>query len=296
MRLSTDYAVWPENVALKFSSQKKIENSEELKLTFINHASFLIQKKGINILTDPIFSNRASPVSFAGPKRVIPPGVKKEHLPKIDLILISHDHYDHLDRATLELLIKRDNPQILVGLGIAEIIGKESKVKEMKWWDSHTIKGVTAYFTPAQHFSGRGLFNRNSTLWGSFTLVFSDDYQIHFGGDTGYSKHFKDIERRLGKMDLAILPIGAYAPRSFMQFQHMDPDEATQAFIDLRADYAIGMHWGTFQLTAEAREEPKNRILAYHNRPPFDRFLVMENGECLRLFQKKLKQCEEKEK
>ena len=227
-----------------------------VRLTFINHATFLIQTGGYNILTDPIYSHRCSPVSFAGPARVHKPAIPFEKLPKIDVIVISHDHYDHLDRPTLARLIERDNPRIYVGLGVAARFDPSERVVELDWWESVPVENnFLLTFAEVQHFSGRTLTDRNSTLWGAFVLEVGDK-KIYFGGDSGYADHYKKTFQKFGPMDLALLPIGAYAPRFFMRNAHIDPRQAVQAHFDLQSRQSIGMHHGTFQLTSEPRDEP----------------------------------------
>ncbi len=216
-RIKTSYADWPEWIESKYG-QKPIERvtGDEIRVTHINHSTVLIQTAGFNILTDPIYSNRASPVSFAGPLRVRDPGIRFEDLPKIDLVLISHDHYDHLDLSTVERLQQRDEPHIFLGLAVGERLGRTQNVHEMDWWQQvKHAQNLKVYFVPVQHFSGRTLFDRNTTLWGGF-VVEAGKRKIYFGGDSGYGDHYRQTYERFGAMDLAIIPMGGYAPRSFM--------------------------------------------------------------------------------
>lgn len=293
MRMRTKPELWPESVALKNSNVIPEKTSDEFKVYYINHATFLIQYKKINILTDPVFAERVSPVSWAGPKRVIKPGVRFKDLPPIDIVIISHDHYDHLETESLKKLYERDKPTILLGLGAGQVLDKGT-YKELKWGESyeHPGKNLLITFTPAQHFSGRGLFNRNGTLWGAYLLDFKDT-KIYFAGDTGYASHFKNLFNEFGAVDLSLLPVGAYAPRSFMAYQHMDPKEAIQAHLDLRSNASLGMHWGTFQLTNEGREEPKKETLKLAKAMDLDTFKVPENGDCYKMVEKVLKKCYE---
>lgn len=250
-------AEWPEWVPIveDIVPQDKVVSSNT-RVTFINHATFLIQTNGVNILTDPVFSERASPVSFAGPKRVHNPGVALKNLPKIDVIIISHDHYDHLDLDTINTLIKRDNPKIYMGLGVANRLSDSSNAFELDWNDSIQVSDdFKLWFLEVQHNSGRTLTDRNSTLWGGF-LMHIGDKKIYFGGDSGYAQHYKRAYEQFGAVDIAFLPIGAYAPREIFKPVHLDPFEAAQAHLDLKAKLSIGMHYGTFQLTAESRNEP----------------------------------------
>lgn len=261
MRFTTDWPSWPKFVESQYGPKPKSEVSqEEVVLTHINHATVLIQSHGYNILTDPIYSDSCSPVPFVIPDRVVKPGIKFEDLPKIHMILISHDHYDHLDLPTLNDLIARDNPKIFVGLGVGKRLPEKAKQKEMDWWQEEKIgKNLNLHFVPVQHFSGRTPFDRNSTLWGGFVLEF-EKIKVYFGGDTGYSDYFLETYKKFGPMDVSLLPIGAYKPRSFMGHVHMDPKEAVQAHLDLKSKLSIGIHYGTFQLTAEPINEPKELL------------------------------------
>ncbi len=233
------------------------EVSENASVTWIGHATVLIQHRGINLLTDPMFSNVASPVSFAGPRRITQPAALPEDLPPVHAVVISHDHYDHLDTASIRRL--GDAPMYFVPLGIKRWLVEKgvdaARVVEMDWWEQDTITvngvDVTLTATPAQHFSGRSLFNRNQTLWASWSLEWPD-FHVWFGGDTGYNDvQFKEIGERLGPFDLGIIPIGAYKPRWFMQTVHVDPAEAVQIHRDIGAKQSMGMHWGAFVLSGE---------------------------------------------
>lgn len=258
MRIKTEYAKWPHYVQSEFASEP-ISNvhEDDLHIRVINHATVLIQGSGYNIITDPIYSKRCSPLSFIGPKRVREPSVKFEDLPKIDIIAVSHDHYDHLDLPTIEKLIKRDNPKIFVGLGVASRLSSRENVYELDWHDNiHISDDLNIHFLPVQHFSGRTPFDTNTTLWGGFAFELGSK-KIYFGGDSGYGNHYRDTFKKFGPMDVALLPIGAYDPKEFMGPVHMDPYEAVKAHIDLQAKKSIGIHYGTFQLTAEPIDEPK---------------------------------------
>ncbi len=257
MRFGSEWAKWPDWVGSP-AAPKPLERvtGSQSRVTVINHATILIQSDGYNILTDPIFSERCSPVSFMGPKRARAPAIAFEELPKIDVVLISHDHYDHLDLPTLERLIARDNPQILVGLRVGQYINS-SHVRELDWWEVARIApGLQVTFVPTQHFSGRGLFDRFTTLWGAFVVEVASK-KIYFGGDSGYAAHYTQTFERFGPMDIALLPIGAYRPRDFMRYAHVDPAEAVKAHQDLHAKKSVAMHYGTFQLSAEPLNEPE---------------------------------------
>ncbi len=239
--------------------------AEQVAVTFINHATVLIQWRNQNILTDPVWSTRVGPFSWAGPKRVRAPGVAFEDLPRIDAVLISHNHYDHLDLPTLRKLEARDQPRFYVPLGDAHLLESEDfqSVTELDWWDRVRVNAeVELIFTPAQHNSGRGIFDARRSLWGSFLIQLGGEHRIYFAGDTAYSDHFREIRRRLGAPDLALLPIGAYAPRQQMRPYHMDPADAVQAQSDLAAPLSVALHFGTFQLTNETYTQPLTDLTA----------------------------------
>lgn len=250
---------WPEWLENEAEPSLPITlNNHEMALTFINHSSFLIQFNGINILTDPVYSERTSPVGFIGPKRVRAPGLAFSRLPKIDIVAISHNHYDHMDIDTLKKLYKKFKPTFLVPIKDGKLLKKEGirNIVELDWWASHYMgENLKITFTPAQHFSGRGLFDRNKSLWGGYIIKFNG-YNVFFAGDTGYSAHFKEIKYRFETIDFSLLPIGAYKPRWFMRTMHMNPSEAVRAHTDLDSKKSIGMHFGTFQLTEEAIYRP----------------------------------------
>jgi len=257
--------------------------ADEVAITFVNHATFLIQTGGITILTDPVWSERASPFRRIGPKRVRKPGVAFEDLPTVDIILLSHNHYDHLDIATLAQLRQRFAPTVLAAAGDARLVGPLGfkSVRELDWWEeirfSDTLK-IT--FVPAQHFSARGLFDRRKSLWGGY-MIESRGRLVYFAGDTGYSTHFSDIKTRLGSPDIAMLGIGSYEPRWFMKPIHMNPAEAVCAHRDLGSRQSIGMHFGTFQLTTEAIDQPPadlKRALSESGIPEAD-FVTLDEGE-----------------
>jgi L-ascorbate metabolism protein UlaG (beta-lactamase superfamily) len=225
-------------------------------VTFIGHSTFLIQTAAGNILTDPMYSERAGPLFF-GPRRVRQPAVRFDDLPPISVVLLSHNHYDHCDRRTLGMLAARFDPIVVTPLGnrrLAESAGIRH-VEELDWWQAATIAALPITMTPAHHFSARTPFDRDRALWGGFVLV-AGRTRIYFAGDTAYAPFFPELRRRLGPIDLALLPIGAYEPRWFMRAVHMNPAEAVQAHLDLGGPESIGMHFGTFQLTAEGIDEP----------------------------------------
>jgi L-ascorbate metabolism protein UlaG (beta-lactamase superfamily) len=227
-------------------------------VTFIGHSSFLIRVGGLTILTDPVFSERCSPVSWAGPKRARPPGRAFADLPKVDLLLVSHNHYDHMDLPSLRMIRRRDNPQAVTPLGNAVHLAKAGlgRVHELDWWQSTTLPdGTRVTATPARHFSSRTLRDRNHSLWSGFLLEIAGR-RLFFAGDSGAGRHWAEIGQRLGAPDLALLPIGAYEPRSIMAPVHMNPAEAVAAHQALGAAQSVGMHFGTFQLTDEPIDAP----------------------------------------
>jgi L-ascorbate metabolism protein UlaG (beta-lactamase superfamily) len=225
-------------------------------VSFVNHATFLMRLPGMVVLTDPIFSERCSPVSWAGPRRARPPGIALADLPHPDVVLLSHNHYDHMDIPSLRELQRRHAPIFVTLLGNARILARHGiAARECDWWQQTTIDGLTITATPARHFSARTPFDRNRALWGGFMLE-QDGARILFAGDSAAGPHWDDIRARLGAPALAMLPIGAYEPRWFMAAAHMNPEEAVQAHMALGATRSVGMHFGTFQLTDEAIDAP----------------------------------------
>ncbi|MFW2372157.1 MAG: MBL fold metallo-hydrolase [Gammaproteobacteria bacterium] len=282
MRISTEYSEWPDWVESSYGSAavNKVSGNK-IRTTLINHATVLIQTNDLNILTDPVYSDRTSPLSFLGPKRVRNPGLKFDDLPKIDVVIISHDHYDHLDLATIERLVARDNPKIYLGLGVGERLESMENVKELDWWESAEVEtDFSLTFVPVQHFSGRTPFDRYSTLWGGFMLEIGKR-KIYFGGDSGYAEHYQKTYEKFGIIDLAFLPIGAYAPQDFMGYAHMNPEEAIKAHQDLHAEKSIGIHYGTFQLTQEAINEPVEWLIRERKKAGIaeNSFVLLEHGQ-----------------
>ena len=230
----------------------------EVAATFVGHSTFLLQfADGFNVLTDPIWSERASPFAFAGPRRARPPALGFDALPPISVVLVTHGHYDHLDLPTLRRLETRFQPLFLTGMGNRAFLQRQGlgRVEELDWWQEYPLPGITATFTPAQHWSMRSFTARNRALWGGFWLR-KGALRVYFAGDSGFGRPFALIRERLGPPDVAFLPIGAYEPRWFMRDQHMNPDEAVQAHLILSAEHSVAMHFGTFQLTDEGIDAP----------------------------------------
>jgi L-ascorbate metabolism protein UlaG (beta-lactamase superfamily) len=252
---------------------------EDLRVTFVNHATLLIQMDGVNILTDPMWSDRCSPVSFIGPKRHRPPGIRFEDLPKIDIVLVSHNHYDHLDVPTLRRLEQRFHPRILTPLGNSALMARYGiEAEDFDWWQASEANGVRITLVPSQHFCARAISDRDVTLWGGF-VISGPAGNVYFAGDTGWGDHFAEIATRFPSIRLACLPIGAYLPRWFMKPAHIDPAEAVEAHKVLRASTSVAMHYGTFNLGDDGETEPvedlRRAIVASAN----PRFWIMEFGE-----------------
>jgi N-acyl-phosphatidylethanolamine-hydrolysing phospholipase D len=252
-------------------------------LTWIGHSTFLVRMDGMTFLTDPMFSERASPVPFAGPKRLVPPGVPLGDLPRIDFVTLSHDHYDHTDLPSIEALARR-GARFVAGLGMGDLVrAAGGDVIELDWGQSVDIGTVTVHCVPAQHFSGRSIVGHGRRLWAGW-VVEGPTRRFYHAGDTGYFDGFRAVRERFGRIDLAALPIGAYEPPEIMHFVHLNPDEAVHAALDLDARHAVAMHWGTFDLTAEPPDEPPRHSRAAANAASLgpDRAWVLAVGETRR--------------
>jgi L-ascorbate metabolism protein UlaG (beta-lactamase superfamily) len=254
----------PEITKIELSSDwQKLNLSEDDNYAiWIGHSTFLIKKNGVTILTDPIFSKRASPFKNIGPKRLIPPAIPLDAIPHIDIVTVSHNHYDHLDIHSLKKISKKHPEAIFLVPAGDEKLLKRKKIKNVynfDWWESIEHKGFVITFTPVQHWSKRSLFDRNKSLWGGWFFKHKD-YSLYHAGDTGYSKDFIDTKIKLGSPKYAFIPIGAYDPEWFMAESHVNPEDAVQIMLDLEAEKAFGMHWATFVLTDEDTIEPKIRL------------------------------------
>ena len=287
-RLSGSRAPWPRPIAdpPPFGDPRREPDQDSVALTFLGHAGFLIRMGGRSILTDPVFSQRCSPVAWAGPKRARPPGRLLDALPPIDLVLLSHNHYDHLDLPSLRAIVARDDPAFVVPLGTGRTLAKAvskagtRRITELDWWETHDVGGLSITATPARHFSARTPFDRHRALWSGF-LLSGGPMPVLFAGDSGDGPHWRQIHDRLGAPGLALLPIGAYAPRFLMGAIHMTPEEAVAAHLTLQAERSIGMHFGTFQLTDEQIDEPVRRLAEASRRAGLDpgAFITLGSGD-----------------
>jgi L-ascorbate metabolism protein UlaG (beta-lactamase superfamily) len=273
---------WPEHPDAIYGPPPPERVGEgRLRITFINHSTTLIQMDDVNILTDPVWSERVSPVSFTGPKRHRAPGIRFDDLPPIDLVLVSHNHYDHLDVATLRALQKRHRPAIVTPLGNAALMRRHSvdDAFDLDWWETaHHANGITTTVVPARHFSARAISDRNRNLWSGFVISGSSGH-VYFAGDTGWGNHFAEIGERFAPIRAALLPIGSYLPRWFMHPAHIDPAQAVDAHHALGARTSVAVHFGTFALGDDGEYDPirdLNDALAAKGNPPF---LVLDQGE-----------------
>lgn len=266
-RLTSRAEPWPQTVEIKNYELPSKPNETGLTCTWINHATTLLRSATITWLIDPVFSPCAGPWGRWGPRRAHRPGIGFDNLPFIDVVLLSHDHYDHCDLPSLERLYEASQPLAITPLGNGRLLKRAGfparRIVELDWWQTHKINDQNQItLTPARHWSNRLSGKRNARLWGGFYLQ-TGDRRVASVGDTGYDDQmFRDIHQRLGAPDLALIPIGAYEPRWFMDAQHCNPDEAVQIHRDLNAKRSIGVHWGTFQLTDEGREAPLKALAA----------------------------------
>lgn len=256
---SAQPAPWPQSVPVAEAVPEA--RVDGLRITMVGHATLLLQATGLNILTDPVWSNRASPFSFAGPKRVTRPGIDFATLPPIHVVLLSHNHYDHLDVATLKRLQAAHRPLFVMPLGNDAIVRRavpDARIVTGDWGDTVDLgEGVEAHLVPANHWSSRGVRDGRMALWCGY-MIRTGTGLVYFAGDTGYGGGtiFRDMRERFGAPDMSLIPIGAYEPRWFMEPQHVNPEEAVRIMLDTGTKQAIGIHWGTFQLTDEARDAP----------------------------------------
>lgn len=255
---------WPEWVEARTFPPPPMAVDDGVRVTFVNHATLLVQFGGTNILTDPVWSERVGPTSWLGPARHQRPGVAFDALPRIHAVVLSHNHYDHFDEPTLRRLVERDMPLLIGGLGTGKLLEAlglgQARAQDLDWWQSRNVRGVEITFAPAQHTSMRTLSDRDHTLWGSFFMKSKSrsgkSQSVYFAGDTAMGPHFRMVRERLGAPTVALLPIGAYRPRWFMRVVHIDPFEAVMAHRELGAQKSVGMHWGTFDQADEGMDEP----------------------------------------
>ncbi len=264
-KMTSRAAPWPVPAAALPAPLPPAPEADGVVATWIGQSTFLLRTASATLLTDPVFSERASPVSWAGPRRAVPPAVAFGDIPRVDAVLLSHDHFDHCDLPTLRQLARRDDPLVLCPLGHRALLAGAGlrRVVELDWWQGHTWPpGLGVTLVPARHWSRRRPFGTNRRLWGGFALR-AGGRLVYFVGDSGYAlRLFADVRARCGRPDLALIPIGAYEPRWFMKDAHMNPAEAVRVHQDVGSRRSIAMHWGTFQLTDEGREEPLRALEA----------------------------------
>jgi len=239
----------------------KVRPEAQNRITFVNHSTFLIQTESINILTDPVWSLRVSPFQWAGPKRMATAGIDFNDLPPIDVVVVSHNHYDHLDKQTIINLQTDHKPLFIVPLGVSGFFQELEidNVVELDWDQSHEHKGTRITSVEAQHFSGRGMTDRDKTLWAGYVIQ-SDSKTLYFAGDTGFAPFFREIGEKYGPMDVSMIPIGAFKPGWFMSPIHISPAEAVQVHLDVLSKKTIGMHFGTFPLADDSQSDPVNEL------------------------------------
>jgi N-acyl-phosphatidylethanolamine-hydrolysing phospholipase D len=272
---------------LEMFNQDKLAQYGDKTMTWLGHASVLVRAEGFTVLTDPHFSERAFPVQWAGPARKVKSPATARDLPPVDVVVISHSHYDHMDYNTImEIARLQPNALFLVPLGV-ELTLKEwgvNNVKAMDWWETHETRGQALTFVPAYHWSARSLTDRNTTLWGGWVFK-NKSLSFYFSGDTGYSEDFKEIGKRYGPFDASAIAVGAYEPRWFMKAQHINPEEAVQIHQEVGSKYSIGVHWGTFELTDEPLDQPLGdlqKALAIKKVDP-ETFKMLKQGETVSL-------------
>jgi L-ascorbate metabolism protein UlaG (beta-lactamase superfamily) len=274
---------WKKQSKLPFGPKPAARIDSGIHITFVNHSTFLIQADGLNILTDPVWSDRTSPFQWAGPRRMRPPGIRFEDLPDIDVVLLSHNHYDHLDFDTIKSLFKKNKPKIITPLGVKAFLDKNEirTATDLDWWQEASLSDlISVQCVPAQHFSGRGIYDRDATLWCGYVIK-RPGGNIYFVGDTGYhSSLFKEVGNRCGPIELALVPIGAYKPEWFMSPIHCSPEESVKIHLEIKTKQSIATHFGTFPLADDGQFEPEEELqkaLEVQGIPP-EQFLIMEEG------------------
>jgi L-ascorbate metabolism protein UlaG (beta-lactamase superfamily) len=276
--------VWKENLTPSTPFDGEESKMGECRISFINHSTFFIQIDGLNILTDPVWSKHASPFQFAGPKRMKQPGLKMESLGRVDFILLTHNHYDHLDLTALKRLDHLYAPRIITALGVDLFLHKKGfrNIQALDWWEKTSLKHIKLHSTPTQHFSSRGIFDRDRSLWCGFVLQ-SDHHNIYYVGDSGYGAFFKEIGDRLGPFDASIIPIGAFKPEWFMQPIHVNPAQAIQIHHDVSSKMSIACHYGTFPLADDSMDDPVDLLTQNieQNKAEKIDFRTLEHGESI---------------
>jgi L-ascorbate metabolism protein UlaG (beta-lactamase superfamily) len=275
---------WTEKKESAFGEKPDSIVTDGVKITFVNHSTFLIQLDGMNVLTDPVWSERTSPFQFAGPRRMKQPGIRFEDLPKIDYVILSHNHYDHLDINTIKEIYENHKPRIITPLGVKAFLDNNRIISatDLDWWQEFSISdSLSIQSVPAQHFSGRGVFDRDATLWCGYVIK-NHRGNIYFAGDTGYNAFtFKEIGMRCSPVSVALIPIGAYKPTWFMSPIHCSPSEAIQIHFDVGASQSIATHFGTFPLADDGEHEPVHELINAMKvvNLSSDRFLILKEGE-----------------
>ena len=260
----------------------------EPQITWINHSTFLIEVEGKVFLTDPVWSERVSPLKFIGPRRMHAPPFGLDQLPKVDYVLISHNHYDHLDRHTVKFLAQQfPDIQWYAPLGVGDLLHKmgANRVIELDWWEAHTTPhAMQVHAVPAQHYSGRGLLDHNASLWAGWVITTPSNRHFYFVGDTGYNPyHFKEIGEEFRQIDLSLIPIGVYRPTAFMNTVHINPEQAVAIHLDVNSQLSVGTHWNTFRLSSEPRHQPPYDLYLSMraNNLPLDTFRVLNPGQSI---------------
>lgn len=276
---------WVDDPAEHYGKRPLGHFKDGIRITFVNHSTFLIQVDGVNILTDPVWSRRVSPIRWIGPQRKRLPGIRFEDLPRIHLVLLSHNHYDHLDLDTMRMVAGAHHPAMLVPLGVKRFLEREliAGSNELDWWESTAFGNIGVTCVPAQHFSGRGLLDRDATLWCGYVLK-TGAGNIYFSGDTGYNgETFKEIGTRCGPIKVSMIPIGAYKPGWFMSPIHVSPEESVKIHRDVASRRSIAMHFGTFPLADDGPTDPIDdlRIAMSEHRLADDEFIVLKEGESI---------------
>ena len=275
---------WPLSAPLRpYPAPPREVPAGRIAVTFIGHSTFLVRTSSAVFLTDPVFTTHAGPFGRTGPRRVRPPAIALADLPPLDLVLVTHNHYDHLQPSSLRHVARRGRPEVVTSLGLAPLVGRLGfrRAVELDWWQSHDVPGVGCVTSvPARHFSARTPWDRDRTLWAGFVIE-SGGVTIYFAGDTGYSPDLAEIGRRFRRIDLALIPVGAYEPRWFMHPVHVNPEEAVRLHLDIGVTRSIGMHFGTFQLTDEGIDEPIAALSRAREAAglPAEAFGVLDFGE-----------------